>query len=70
MKLADANPGDFLVDATGGIWLRGRELAVCLHDPADKRTGDNSTLAADPFDVEYAEGFGPFVRLVPEGDTP
>ena len=69
MKLAEANPGDFLQDRDGGVWLRGKEMAVCLHDPADKRTGDHESLAADPFTIEYAEKFGPFVRLVPEQET-
>ena len=66
MKLADGKPGDLLQDRDGGVWLRGKEMAVCLHDPADERGGDHSSLAADPFDIEYAERFGPFVRLVPE----
>ena len=69
MKLADASPGDFLQDRDGGVWLRGKEMAVCLHDPADKRSGDQSSLAADPFAIEYAEKFGPFVRLVPETEA-
>ena len=70
MNLAESNPGDFLQDRDGGVWLRGKGMAVCLHDPADKRTGDHASLAADPFAIEYAEKFGPFVRLVPEQDTP
>lgn len=70
MKIQDASPGDFLQDRDGGVWLRGKEMAVCLHDPADKRSGDHSSLAADPFAIEYAEKFGPFTRLVPEQETP
>lgn len=69
MKLEDAKPGDFLQDADGGVWLRGREMAVCLHDPADKRGGDQPSFAADPFAIEYAEKFGPFVRLVSETEA-
>lgn len=69
MRIQDAKPGDILQDRDGAVWLRGKEMAVCLHDPADKRTGDHESLAADPFAIEYAEKFGPFVRLVPEQET-
>lgn len=70
MKLADANSGEFLQDAGGAVWLRGTEAAVCLHDPADMRGGDHSSLAADPMAIEEAEKFGPFTRLVPEKERP
>jgi len=66
MKLADAKPGDFLLDVGGALWLRGIEAATCFHDPADKRTGDQGSLAADAMAIEEAERFGPFVRMVPE----
>lgn len=70
MKLADGKPGDVMQDAGGAVWLRGTDAAVCLHDPADRRSGDHSSLAADPMAIEEAEKFGPFVRLVPGKETP
>lgn len=69
MKLADASPGDFLQDRDGGMWLRGKEMAVCLHDPADKHDGDCNSFGADAMVIEEAEQFGPFVRLVPETES-
>ena len=70
MKLADGEPGDILQDVSGAVWLRGREAARCLNDPDDKRDGDCQSLGADPMVIEEAEQFGPFVRLVPETETP
>jgi hypothetical protein len=58
-----------LQDRDGAVWLRGKEAAVCLHDPADKRSGDQSSFSADPMVIEEAEKFGPFVRLVPEEEV-
>ncbi len=69
MRLADAKPGDFLQDVDGAVWLCGKDAAVCLHDPADKRTGDHASFAADPMVIEEAERFGPFARLVPEEEV-
>lgn len=70
MKLADAKPGDILQDAIGAVWLRGTKAARCLHDPDGKHDGDCSSFGADPMVIEEAEQFGPFVRLVPEKETP
>ena len=69
MRLADGKPGDIMQDASGAVWLRGREAARCLNDPGDKRDGDCSGLGADAMVIEEAEQFGPFVRLVPEKEA-
>jgi len=66
MKLADAKPGDLLLDAGGAVWLRGKHAARCLNDPDDKLDGDYSSFGADAMAIEKCEQFGPFVRLAPE----
>ena len=53
MKLADAKPGTFLKDSDGGVYCVARKRPFALHDPADMASSDHSSLAADPFAIEY-----------------
>ncbi len=69
MRIIDAKPGDVLQDAEGALWLVGKTHARCIHDPSGScPTGDAESFGYLPTVMVEAEGFGPFVRLVPEKD--
>ena len=72
MKLADAKPGDVLADKDGALWLKGEHRARCIYEPANPEdTGDHPSPPAESIrNPAQVEIYGPFVRIVPETETP
>ena len=63
MLISDANPGDVLVDRDGDVWARRDDHAVCVVE-----SGAAVANAKMRWPVADAEQFGPFTRLVPDGE--
>jgi hypothetical protein len=65
MTMAEAKPGDVLVDRDGALWLVGKRRARVMNDPTEGADGD-APFESSPVLLAKAEQFGPFARMVPE----